>query len=75
MAPKKNDAPLYGYEGQPPEYTLANGSTLPAGDLVEQSAKRYHDANPGLDASQVALAWNNLTTPAGVTGAATPWRS
>ena len=60
MAPKKNDAPLYGYEGQPPEYTLANGNTLPAGDLVEQSAKRYHDANPGLDASQVALAWNNL---------------
>lgn len=59
MAPKK-DAPLYGYEGQPPEYQLANGNTLGAGDLVEQAAKRYHEANPGLDASQVSMAWNNL---------------
>ena len=59
MAPKKND-PLYGYEGQPPEYTLANGNTLGAGDLVEQAAQRYHQANPGLDASQVPIAWNNL---------------
>lgn len=59
MAPKKND-PLYGYEGQPPEYTLANGNTLGAGDLVEQAAQRYHQANPGLDASQVSMAWNNL---------------
>jgi len=60
MAPKKNDAPLYGYEGQPPEYQLANGNTLGAGDLVAQAAERYHQANPGLDASQVAMAWNNL---------------
>lgn len=60
MAPKKNDAPLYGYEGQPPEHQLANGNTLGAGDLVEQATKRYHEANPGLDASQVAMAWNNL---------------
>lgn len=60
MAPKKNDAPLYGYEGQPPEYQLASGNTLGAGDLVEQAAARYHQANPGLDASQVAMAWNNL---------------
>lgn len=59
MAPKKNE-PLYGYEGQPPEYTLANGNTVGAGDLVEQAAQRYHQANPGLDASQVAMAWNNL---------------
>ena len=59
MAPKKNE-PLYGYEGQQPEYTLANGNTMGAGDLVEEAAKRYHQANPGLDASQVAMAWNNL---------------
>lgn len=60
MAPKKNDAPLYGYEGQPPEYQLANGNTLGAGDLVAQAAERYHQANPGLDTSQLAMAWNNL---------------
>ncbi len=59
MAPKEN-APLYGHEGQPPEYTLTNGNTLPAGDLVEQAAARYHQANAGLDASQLATAWNNL---------------
>lgn len=59
MTAKKN-TPLYGYEGQQPEYTLANGGTLPAGDLVEQATQRYHKANPGLDESQVAMAWNNL---------------
>src|SRR5690606_17408376 len=53
-------AALYGHEGQPPEYTLANGNTLPAGDLVERAATAFHQAHPGLDGSQVALAWNNL---------------
>lgn len=59
MATQKN-TPLYGYEGQQPEYTLANGGTLPAGDLVELASQRFHKSHPGLDASQVAMAWNNL---------------
>lgn len=57
---RRNEAPLYGYEGQEPIYTLKDGRELPAGDLVAEAAKRYHAANPGLDESQVAMAWNNL---------------
>ena len=59
-ARKKITGPLYGHEGQPPEYTLANGNTLPAGELVERAATAFHQAHPGLDASQVAMAWNDL---------------
>lgn len=60
MTAKKNAPALYGYEGQAPEYKLANGNTMPAGELVDLAAAAYHAANPGLDASQVALAWNSL---------------
>lgn len=57
---RKQQEPLYGYEGQPPVYPLADGRELAAGDLVAEAAKRYHQANPGLDESQVTMAWNNL---------------
>ena len=60
MARKTDNTPLYGHEGQEPTYTLADGRELPAGELVAAAAKRYHAANPGLDESQVAMAWNNL---------------
>lgn len=59
MAKKQPEA-LYGYDGQEPTYTLADGRELSAGDLVEQAAARYHAANPGLDTSQLGMAWNNL---------------
>jgi hypothetical protein len=60
MARTKPQEPLYGYEGQPPTYTLEDGREIGAGDLVAEAAKHYHNANPGLDESQVAMAWNNL---------------
>lgn len=53
--------PLMGYTGQEQEYRLADGRTIHAGELVEAAADAYHAAHPGLDASQVALAWNALT--------------
>ena len=53
--------PLMGYTGQQQEYTLADGRTIHAGDLVEAAADAYHAANAGLDASQVPMAWNSLT--------------
>lgn len=56
----KQKAPLYGYEGQPPTYTLDDGRELSAGDLVEAAVARYAEANSGLDVSQIPLAWNNL---------------
>lgn len=59
-APQKITGPLFGYTGQPPEYLLPNGNTLAAGDLVERAAARFHGAHPGLDASQVGAAWNDL---------------
>lgn len=59
-ARKKITGPLYGYEGQPAEYELKSGNTLPAGELVERAATAFHEAHPGLDASQVGMAWNNL---------------
>lgn len=60
MAPKKIEGPLYGYDGQEPEQRLADGRTVAAGDVTEGAAALYHEANPGLDASQVGTAWNNL---------------
>jgi hypothetical protein len=52
---------LMGYTGQQQEVTLADGRTIHAGDLVEAAVDAYHAAHPGLDASQVPLAWNAMT--------------
>lgn len=57
---KQQSTPLFGYTDQPQTYQLADGRELSAGDVTAQAADRYHLANPGLDASQVPVAWNNL---------------
>lgn len=51
-----------GYPGMEPEFTLANGRTIPAGELIaEHALAKYHEANPGLDESQLPAAWNALS--------------
>jgi len=59
---KQSPLSLLGYPGMEPEFTLADGRTIPAGDLIgEHALPLYHKANPGLDQSQLQAAWNGLT--------------
>lgn len=53
-------SPTYaGYAGMEPEFTLASGRVISAGELIaEHALPLYHQAFPGLDESQVPAAWN-----------------
>lgn len=56
-------SPSYaGYAGMEPEFELAGGRIISAGELIaEHAVPLYHQAFPGLDASQVAAAWNGAS--------------
>lgn len=53
--------PLSGFPGMEAEFTLSDGRIISAGELIaEHALKVFHEANPGLDVSQLPLAWNAL---------------
>lgn len=59
---KQTPLSLSGYPGMEPEFTLADGRTISAGELIgEHAVPLYHQLNPGLDVSQLNQAWNALT--------------
>lgn len=56
------DISYSGYPGMEPEFTLASGRVISAGELIaEHAVAKYHEANPGLDASQLPAGWNALS--------------
>lgn len=58
---KQTPLSLLGYPEMEAEFKLADGRLMSAGELIGNALQLYHQEYPGLDESQLALAWNSLS--------------